>query len=160
MKKIAGKRLAVIAGGLSVVLAASVAFAAWTATGSGNGYAQAKTAQLLSTVDVSASTVAQLYPGGTGDVKISMVNPNDYPVRVTTITRNAAITSDKGSACDASTGVTFDNQTLLTLDVPAHSLGTPFTLTGAAHMSNASDNSCQGAIFTIPVDLAGASNAS
>jgi len=28
------------------------------------------------------------------------------------------------------------------------------------HMSNASDNSCQGAVFTIPVSLAGASHAS
>ena len=71
----------------------------------------------------------------------------------------ATITSDKGSACDASTGVTFTDQHTQALDVPANSSAT-FTLAGVVHMSNASDNSCQGAVFTIPVSLAGASHAS
>jgi hypothetical protein len=68
------------------------------------------------------------------------------------------ITSDKGAACDASTGVTFTNQSGLTLDVPASTSAT-FTLSGSVAMSNASDNSCQGAVFTVPVSLSGASNA-
>ena len=53
--------------------------------------------------------------------------------------------------------MTFTNQTGQTLDVPASSAVT-FTLSGAVSMSNASDNSCQGAIFTIPVALSGASS--
>ena len=131
--------------------------AAWTATGSGSGSAKATTAQALSTVDVSATTTPQLYPGGTGDVKITIHNPNPYPVQVTNINGNGAITSDKGAACDASTGVTYTDQSG-TFDVPA-SGDASFTLAGAVAMSNASDNSCQGAVFTIPVSLSGASNA-
>jgi hypothetical protein len=46
--------------------------------------------------------------------------------------------------------VTFTNQTGLTLDLAAGATA-GFTLTGAAAMSNASDNTCQGAVFTIPV---------
>ena len=141
-----------------VLLAASVAFAAWTASGTGAGYAKATSAQALSTVDASASTSAQLYPGGTGDVKLTVHNPNDYPVRVTSVTGSGTITSDKGAACNASTGVAFANQTGLTLDVAGGGTST-FTLTGAASMSNASDNACQGAVFTIPVSLSGQSNA-
>ena len=67
------------------------------------------------------------------------------------------VTSDKGVACNASTGVTFTDQTGLALDVAGGATST-FTLSGAVSMTNASDNSCQGAIFTIPVDVTGASN--
>ena len=140
-----------------VLMAGSLAFAAWSAGGAGNGYAKATTAQVLTTVDASASTTAQLYPSGTGDMKLKVNNLNSYAVRVTSVTGSGAITSDKGAACNASTGVTFTNQVGQTLDVPAGSAVT-FTLTGAVAMSNASDNSCQGAIFTIPVTLVGASN--
>ena len=74
--------------------------------------------------------------------------------------RNGTITSDKGASCDASTGVTFTNQTGLALNVPPNSAGTEFTLPlGSVAMSNASHTSCQGAVFTVPVTLTGASNA-
>jgi hypothetical protein len=149
----------ITAGGIVVgaMLAAGVAFAAWTATGSGSGYAKATTAQALTTVDVSATTPATLYPGATGNVKLSISNPNPYPVTVSSVSGNGAITSDKGAACNASTGVTYSNQTGLSLAVPAAGSAT-FTLTGAVAMSNASDDSCQGAVFTIPVSLSGASS--
>jgi nitrogen regulatory protein PII len=142
---------------LGVALAASVAFAAWTATGTGSGYTQATTASVLSTVDVSASTTAQLYPGGTSDVKIEISNPNPYAVTVTSVVGSGTITSNKGAACDASTGVTFTDQTGQSIVVPAGGT-TATTFAGAAAMSNASDNTCQGAIFTIPVTLSGASS--
>lgn len=141
----------------TTLLAAGVAFAAWNAGGTGSGYAKATTAQALSTTDVAATTTAQLYPGGTADVKIKIHNPNPYPVRVTSIDGNGAITSDKGALCDASTGVTYTNQSG-TFDVSANS-DASFTLSGAVAMSNASDNTCQGAVFTVPVSLSGASNA-
>jgi hypothetical protein len=141
----------------TTLLAAGVAFAAWNASGTGSGYAKATTAQVLTTSDVAATTTAQLFPGGTADVKIKISNPNPYPVRITSITGNGAITSDKGAACDASTGVTYSNQSG-TFDVGANS-DASFTLLGAVAMSNASDNTCQGAVFTVPVSLSGASNA-
>lgn len=142
---------------IGAMLAAGVAFAAWTATGGGSGYAKATTAQALTTTDVSATTAATLYPGATGNVRISINNPNPYAVTVTSVTGNGAITSDKGAACNASTGVTFTNQTGLSQVVPAAGSAT-FTLNGVVAMSNASDDSCQGAVFTIPVTLSGASS--
>jgi len=151
------KKLFVASGVVAGMLTAGVAWAAWTANGTGSGYAKATTAQALTTLDASASTTAQLYPGGSGDVKVRINNPNAYPVRVTSVTGNGTITSDNAT-CTASTGVSFTDQSSLTLDVAASSAST-FTLTGAAAMSNASDNACQGAVFTIPVALTGASNA-
>jgi hypothetical protein len=137
-----------------------VAWAAWTANGTGNGYAKATTAQALTTSDASASTTAQLYPGGSGDVKVTINNPNAYPVTVTSISNGSgSITADSAHATAgcSTTGVTFANQTG-SWSVAANGSST-VTLTGAASMSNASDNACQGATFTIPVSLTGASSA-
>jgi hypothetical protein len=150
------KRIGITALMVVGATAGSVALAAWLAAGTGTGYAKASTAQALGTVDVSAGTSATLYPGATGDVTLRIDNPNPYPVRVTSVSQTAAITSDAGPACDSSTGVTFSDQSGLTLDVPAASAVT-FTLSGSVAMSNSSDNSCQGAVFQIPVQLTGAS---
>ena len=79
-------------------------------------------------------------------------------VAITTVSGNGTITSDKGAACDASTGVSFSNQSSLTLDLAAGATNT-FTLAGAVTMNNNSDNSCQGAVFSIPVSVSGTSNA-
>jgi hypothetical protein len=156
--KIPRKAFVVLALLLSAV-AASAVIAAWVTNGSGPGYAKAQTASNLTLSDASASTTADLYPGATGSVKLKVTNPNPFPVRITSVAKQAsAITSDKGAACDASTGVTFSDQTGLALDVAAGAT-TTLTLANAISMSNASDNSCQGAVFTIPVNVTGASNA-
>jgi hypothetical protein len=147
--------------GLSAMLVLGVAglvYAAWTTNGSGSGYAKAGTAQALTTVDVSATTAATLYPGADGNVLLKINNPNPYPVRVTDVTGNGTVTADSGHAACVTTGVTFTDQHSQTIDIAAGAQ-TQTTLTGAAHMSNASDNGCQGATFTIPVSLVGASNA-
>ncbi|MDQ3933784.1 MAG: hypothetical protein M3340_04040 [Actinomycetota bacterium] len=150
------RKLAVVT---TVVAASAVGmvYAAWTTNGTGSGYAKAGTAQALTTVDVSASTGATLYPGGpAGDVKIEISNPNGFPVKVTGVSGNGTITADAGHSGCTTTGVTFTDQTGLNISVAANS-STTATLTGAASMSNASLNACQGATFTIPVTISGAS---
>ena len=145
---------------LACLALVGLVYAAWTTNGTGDGYAKAGTAQSISTVDVSASTSATLYPGVSGDVLIKFDNPNPYAVTVTAVTGSGSITADAGHSGCTTTGVTFTNQTGLSLVIPAKSgvdgvLQT--TLTGAASMSNASLNACQGATFTIPVTLTGSS---
>jgi hypothetical protein len=152
------KRVISVGAVLVALAAAGLVYAAWTTTGSGSGTAKATSAQALTTVDASATTTASLYPGVDGNVTIRISNPNPYPVRVTSVTGNGAITADAGHPGCATTGVTFNNQTNQTIDVPANGQ-TEVTLNNAASMSNASDNGCQGATFTIPVSLSGASNA-
>jgi hypothetical protein len=151
-------KLATGAVALLVVGVVGLVYAAWTTNGTGSGYAKATSASPLTTVDVSATTPATLYPGADGNVLVRINNPNTFPVRVTAISGNGAITAAGGTGTCTTTGVTFTNQSGLTLDIPASSAATS-TLTAAAHMSNASDDGCQGATFTIPVSLIGASNA-
>lgn len=153
----ATKKATVVTLFLGAMFAGSIAFAYWTATGTGSGYAKAGTSSDLSTN--ATATVADLYPGADGDLFIDIVNPNAFPVLVTDVARTAdPITSDGGAACDASTGVTMTDQSGLSLAVPAGGSAT-FQLDDVVSMSNASDDSCQGAVFTIPVTLTGQSNA-
>ena len=146
----------------ATLLVVGLVYAAWTTNGSGSAYSKAGTASALTTVDVSASTTATLYPSGTGDVLIKISNPNPYPVTVTGVTGSGTITADATHSGCTTTGVTFTDQTGLNIVVPAKVGATPgstqSTLTGAAAMSNASLNACQGAVFTIPVNLTGASS--
>ena len=151
-----GTAVAVLVGTLFV---AGIAFAAWTATGTGSGYAKATSAQPLTTVDVSATTTATLYPGADGDVQLEIDNPNDYPVRVTDVALDTtgSIAVDGGYAGCNVASLTFTDQSGLTLDIGAGT-SAPFTLAGAVHMDGTANDACQGATFTIPVSLTGASN--
>lgn len=85
-----------------------------------------------------------------------MTNPNSFPVQITAVSGNGTITSGADAACTAGHGVTFANQTGLSLALAAGAT-TVFSLGGAVAMSNSSVNSCQGAIFSIPVSVTAAS---
>jgi hypothetical protein len=143
------RKLFVVLAAITALTVTGIIVAAWSTSGSGNGYAKAASASALTIGDASASTTADLYPGATGAVKLKVTNPNSFPIRVTAVTKQASssITSDKGAACTAATGVTFTDQSGLTLDVVAGRTST-FTLTGAVAMTNASDNS--DAVGTLP----------
>jgi len=75
MRRLVNKKVAVltILAGFALV---GLVYAAWTTNGTGNAYSKAGTAQTLSTVEVSASTSATLYPGVSGDVLVKIDNPN------------------------------------------------------------------------------------
>ena len=136
-----------------VGLAMNGTLGSWAVSGSGNGASKALAAQALTLADASASTSAQLYPGGSGDVILKVSNPNPFAVTITDVVSAGTITSDKGAACNAATGVALIAQHALSKALTANAVNTVITLTGAATMSNASDNSCQGAVFTVPVTV-------
>jgi hypothetical protein len=155
------RRARLVGGAITILVLGVVGlvYAAWTTNGSGSGYAKAGTAQALSTVDASASTTADLYPSSNGTVKLNVHNPNPYQVTVTDVTAGSgSVTATGGSGTCTTTGVSLNDQHGLSLVVPANGNSGVVTLNNAAHMSNASDDGCQGAVFTIPVSLAGASS--
>jgi hypothetical protein len=135
------------------------AFAQWTSTGTGSGYAQAGHATNLSTQNVSADVTTlsnQLYPTKDGDVLIQVHNPNPYPVTVTQVSQGAgSVTGTGGLGTCTTTGVSIPTAVTTSISVAASSDSTETTLTNAAHMDNTSDNGCQDATFTIPVSLSG-----
>jgi hypothetical protein len=157
------RKLLVLGTGLSIFLAASVVFAAWTVPGSGQGYAKARSAQALTTNDASALTSSQLYPGGQGDVKVVINNPNPFPVTVSQVEQDGAVSSDVAGCTDVGadptkeTGVSFATQNPNSGNVVPASGSLTMTFNNAASMTNQSVNACQGAVFSIPVDMTAAS---
>ena len=155
-----GKRVALAVIGVIALVGGGAAIAAWLAGGTGSGAARATSA--LDLVVTSGTTTGQLFPGGAGDVVVSIQNPNGYPVSVTGVSSTGSITDSSGpAACDAATGVSYvdaEAENDLPTTINANSTKT-VTFTNAASMTNASDTTCQGATFTIPITVTGASAA-
>jgi hypothetical protein len=165
------KRAIVIGTTLAVAGTATAAYAAWNATGTGNAYAQAGSAQELQITQ--ATTGATLYPGATGDAFIQVKNPNSYPVEINTI---AWTPSDGVQASHVAAGASCNNTGVYFGDFSKSTIGSngvlsglklalgagetkTFTLDQAVRMINNSEDGCQGATFSIPVKVTGASAA-
>src|SRR5262245_47087255 len=77
------RRVALVAFASGLLFISGVALAEWLATGTGSGYAKAANAENLTTNVTVASE--SLYPGGTGDLALTVNNPNPFPVTVTAV---------------------------------------------------------------------------
>jgi hypothetical protein len=152
VRKLLSRRMAVTTALVLGALIVSVAFAAWTTSGSGSGRAKA-----LSNVDLTVTArtgAADLYPGfNNGDLYFTVNNPNPYDVTFTSATFGAVTSSDT-TACP-SANVTVDaSVTGLSLTVPAGSTGTELQITDVVSMLGTAPNGCQDKTFDIAVTLA------
>ncbi len=131
------------------------AVAMWTTGGTGTGYADTDTAEEVTITP--GTTSAQLYPGGSANVMLSLSNPNAYSVTVTSLSLD---TSQGTSGFDVDGGhlgctplsvLSYTTQTNGGVGwvVPAGS--STLTLTNALSMTTAAANACQGADFTVYV---------
>jgi hypothetical protein len=165
-----------------LVVGAAVVFAAtnWTIglTG-GTGSAQSQSVSNLTvTASTSGSFSNQLFPGGNGDVSITITNPNAAPVTVTGFslpanTTYAAGYSDQAlttaqSGCTSSTSLVAWNYATGTSG-SAHTLTTPVTvaangtlvvtLTNDASMALTTPAACESTYFKMPAMTAVAATA-
>jgi hypothetical protein len=145
------KKVAVVGVAVGAVIGGNMAYAAWTANGSGSGNAQALSAQ---SVTVTARTgTADLYPGVTaGDVFFTLNNTNPYSVTFTSMT-SGTVSSGASGAC-ASTNVTAIGATGLSITVPGNST-LDASIPDVVTMVAGAPDGCQGVTFTIPLTLAG-----
>jgi len=149
------------AGVIAAVTASGVAWATWTAPGTGAASAQAGHAVPVVTVQAT-TTGSLLYPGRTGDVYVKVHNANPFKVKVVRVDGTGPIVADDAhrlAGC-VTHGVTFpvdpvpkgSNRIKVAWELPANET-VQFTAPGQVRMSNDSANACQGATFTIPVAL-------
>ncbi|MEV8146813.1 hypothetical protein AB0O52_01540 [Arthrobacter sp. NPDC080073] len=143
---------------LSLVLGVGSAYAYWSTIGIGSGSAANGTMQTV-TVDALVagdSPATTLVPGGTAEVIVRASNPNAFAVQVYSFIANGAATADSSHPLCTTTGVTFNAPAAPltpTVTIPANS-SVLITLPAAASMSTASQSSCQGAVFHLPVTMA------
>lgn len=143
---------------LTLVLGVGTAYAYWNTVGIGSGSAANGTMQTV-TVDALVagdSPSTTLVPGGSAEVIVRASNPNAFAVQVYSFTANGSATADASHPTCTTTGVTFNAPAAPltpTVSIPANS-SVLITLPGAATMSAASQSSCQGAVFHLPVTMA------
>jgi hypothetical protein len=141
----------------AVVAIAGAAFAYWAASGAGS--APATTGATAALTLSPATPTAELYPGGQAAVVTTVANPNAATVRIgslaldTTQGTGGFAVDAAHSGCALSTlGFTTQTNGGAGWTVPAGSL--PLTLTGALSMSVSAANACQGATFTVYLQVA------
>ncbi len=156
MRKLTGKRLAVLAGGLSVLLVAGVAFAAWTANGTGSGTAKALNAQ---TVTIVADTgTADLYPGSTGNVYFKLTNTNPYAITFDKLTAASVTSSSDEINCpNANLSINSAITLPLTVSLPvgASTTSAQESIANLVKLDHGAPDGCQGKSFTISLTLTG-----
>jgi hypothetical protein len=147
------RTLLLVIAAVVVSLGAGAALAYFTSSGSAHG--SASTATLLTVTAGAGTPSTPLLPGGTGDVALTVTNPNNFAVTLVSVAGNGAITADGGHPGCTTTGVTFTAPTgsPLPVTILANSTNQVVDLPGAAAMSLTASNACQGATFSIPVTI-------
>jgi hypothetical protein len=147
------KKLLVALVGVAVLVLGGIAYALWSADGSGSGTAQARTAADI-TLAVDTSQAADLYPGFTGgNIYFKASNTNPYGVTFTGWTAGAVVSSDEEN-CPASL-VTVDDSDPISIPVAANASDVQKEIDGVVSLSSLADDGCQGVTFTIPLTLTG-----
>jgi hypothetical protein len=139
------------------VAGAGSAYAYFGAHGSGSGNSVAASAYPSSVkLTTSGTTTATLlHPGGTGDVAVSVTNPNSFNVKLTAI--NLTPASATGCTTPALSALTPASYTVsgspvtLPLAITAGSTVT-VTVVGGVQMGASSSN-CQNVTLTVPASL-------
>jgi hypothetical protein len=143
---------------LALVAVGGSAIAFWSAHGQGSG--SAATGALVVVRLSPGAPGAQLYPGGSSDVVVTVTNPNAATVHIGSLVLDAdqgadGFSVDAGhAACDLS-ALTFTTatNTLAGWTVPGADRGTGGTVTatlpGALSMSLDAVDECQSAVVTV-----------
>jgi hypothetical protein len=160
---------------LGAIVVAAIAYSAtnWVVglSNGSTGEAQSATVSNL-TISAVASPAASnlLYPGGTGDVVVTISNPNAFPVTITAVnlptnttyatgyTTSALTTTQTGCVAATPSAVTWSFST--GTSGSSHTLTTPLTVaasdqltvtfTNAASMGNGAPAACEGTFFSMP----------
>jgi hypothetical protein len=146
---------------VSVLLVAGVAFALWTAVGTGSGRARATTAVNATVNPVNCTpepACIDLYPGYTGgDLYFTITNTNPYQVTFTDMTAGTVtVDAAHAAACPASSITVQSPVTGLSLVAPANSTTAQLSINNVVTMIAAAPNGCQGASFDVQLTLTGA----
>lgn len=152
---ISRKKVVAAAGVATLTIGGIVAYAAWSATGSGSATVSAGQAVDLGVADGHSSTL--LYPNGSGDLVAVITNTNPYNVAVTGVSGGTITAS---GTCNASS-VSFTAPSLATSGIVLAANGGSYTITfhNEMAMDNTATDACQNAVFTVPLTFTGASTA-
>lgn len=135
-------------------LGAGSAFAYFTSTGSGSGAATVGHVTGVTVLKSTGTASPKLQPGASGDLKLTITNPNHFTVTVVHIKQapgTIGVSGAKGACTGATSGVSVPTETI------SYSVGAggtyTITIATGAHLGTTSPTGCQGATFSIPVTI-------
>jgi len=142
----------------AALIGGGVAWATWTASGSGTGSALAYTAQTVTLNAVALnSSSASLFPGGpAGNVYFTVTNPNPYPIKITNIAWGTP-TSANPSAC-ANSVISVDAgapTSGFNITVAANGTSAAVQVNSVLDLSSSATDACQGNAFNVPLTVTG-----
>jgi hypothetical protein len=134
-------------------LTGGAAFAYFTSPGSGSGVGNVGTAKGVSVVAATGTVTNKLYPGASGDLSVTLNNPNSVAVKITSLSAGTgSVTGSGGLGTCTTTGVSVNAQSGLSISVsPGGSVSV--TIPNGVTMSSSSDNGCQDATFQVPLSI-------
>ncbi len=137
---------------LTVGIGGGAAFAYFTSSGRGSGAASVGTPSPVTVLQATGTVTNKLYPGTTGDLLLTLDNPNPYAVTITSVGSSGAVTGSGGVGTCTVTGVSVVTQSGLNVTVASGS-SVSVVIPGAAEMGSTSDSGCQGATFQAPITI-------
>jgi hypothetical protein len=144
----------------AIVVNAGAAWAYWKVTASETGSARAGTAVEL-TLRGRSDLNRPLLPGGTGNLTVTLTNDNDFPITITSVSAGpgnvVADDEHREAGCREITGVSLTKTAFeVSWAVSKNTIGA-FSIPEGLRMDVNSNKACQGAIFTVPVQVSGVS---
>lgn len=146
---------------VGLLIAGTVAYAAWTVNGSGTGTASATSAVSLTLSGGSPS--GSLFPSGSADVDTSVSNSNPFTVHISTVSIDTSQGTNGFGVDGGHSGCNLSSLSFTPAtnggsgwNVPASS-SIDVDAAGAISMSSAANDSCQGATFTVYLTATAAS---
>jgi hypothetical protein len=144
----------------AIVVNAGAAWAYWKVTASETGGARAGTAVEL-TLRGRSDLNRPLTPGGAGNLTVTLTNDNDFPITITSVSPGpgnvVADDEHRDAGCRDNTGVSLTKTAFdVSWDVPRNTIGA-FSIPDGLRMDVSSNKACQGATFTVPVQVSGVS---
>lgn len=142
---------------LAVGLGGGLAFAKWSATGTGTGGAAATVAQGVTLNPITPSgAAAALYPGGTTAVYFTVTNPNPYPVTITSITWGTPTSTNTTACASANLSIAGANPlTGLTISAPANGTSVAYAQVGVVGLAPGAPDGCEGVGVNVPMTVSG-----
>jgi hypothetical protein len=129
--------------------ACGAGLAAWLTQGSGTGSARVGTMQALTFAEASPAGATPVYPGGDGDLVVSVTNPNG-PLTLTSVQSDTTVTAQNPngwSAADVTDGSCSGGYATVSatgLSVPVASGTSTITVPAAVHLGLSAPSACQG----------------
>ena len=146
-----------IAAVAAIVVNVGAVLAYWRITGSETAQAAAGTKVQLA-LRARSDLNVPLRPGHVGDLTVTVTNDNDFPIRITSVKPGRGhIVADperRDAGCREAAVTLTDEHFHVEWDVRRNTIGA-FTVPGALSMSKEAHAACDGATFTVPVQVIG-----